>query len=322
MSRTVGATVAVRSSGKWLWGLAAAAGVLVAITIALSPRYLWRRVSPLTTNNPATASELFRTAAEHDLLFSWTRAPILKAVHPSGGALYYFGSCHTRNAHHPMIEKFSSDWADFKPTLALVEQRMGLYFGGMTSAVSKFGESAAVSELGRRDDVATYTLHQEQTSHAAELAAKVGRREAAAYLALRMAHGENPQGPIGEAELEHGLEKRAVGVLSAAFTDAADFDLFWAETYADELGNWRTLRWASIGPRLGHTKLEAVGHWDTVLRDVHMTRILVDQLENGERVFAVVGRSHVIQQEPALRALLPDAEFSLEHFEHVPCESP
>ncbi len=296
--------------------------MVVLVLVALAPRYLWRRVPAITTDNPATPTELFRTASEHDLLFSWTRAPILKAVHPSGGALYYFGSCHTGNADHPMIEKFSSDWPDFAPTLALVEQRMGLYFGGLHGGVSRFGESASVYALGRRDDVATYTLHQDQLEHVAEFAAKVGHREAAAYLALRMAHGENPDGPLSDAELEHGLDKRAVGVLSSAFTDVADFDAFWTEMYADELGDWRTLRWATIGPRLGHTKLEAVGHWDNVLRDVHMVRILVDKVEKGERVFAVVGRSHVIHQEPAIRALLPEAEFTLEHFEHAPCESP
>ncbi len=257
---------------------------------------------------------------EHDRVFSWTHAPILQATHPSGGALYYFGACHTRDPDQPIITKFTSDWPSFAPTLALVEQRMGLYFGGWRSAVGEFGESAAVNELARRDDVPIHTLHQEQTGHAAELAAKVGRREAAAYLALRMAHGENPQGPIGDAELEHALGKRAVGVLSDALSGAAELDAFWHDTFADELGDWRTLRWSSIGPRLGHTKFEAVGHWDNVLRDVHMVRIMVDQVEQGERVFTVVGRSHVIQQEPAIRALLSDAEFTLEYFEHAPCE--
>lgn len=296
--------------------------VVALLFVSFAPRYVWRRLPPLATDNGASVVESLRTEAEHDQLFSWTRAPILKATHPSGGALYYFGTCHTRDADHPVIAEFASGWDEFEPTLALVEQYMGLYFGSQRRAVRRFGESAAVYELGRRDGVPTYTLHREQTEHVAEFGAKAGHREAAAYLALRMAHGENPQGPVSDAELEHALEKRAVGVLSDAFADVTDFDAFWNATWTDELGDWRTLRWATLGPRLGHTRFEAVGHWDNVLRDVHMVRILVDQVGRGERVFAVVGRSHVIQQEPAIRALLPDAQFTVELFEHAPCESP
>lgn len=81
-----------------------------------------------------------------------------------------------------------------------------------------------------------YILHAEQTDHVAELAGEVGHREAATYLALRMAHGENPRGPIGDA---HAVAKRAVGVLSDAFGGVADFDAFWTANFADESGDWR-----------------------------------------------------------------------------------
>ena len=40
------------------------------------------------------------------------------------------------------------------------------------------------------------------------------------------------------------------------------------------------------------------------VRGEHMARVLVDLVEHGERVLAVVGSGHVIRQEWALRAAL------------------
>jgi len=39
-------------------------------------------------------------------------------------------------------------------------------------------------------------------------------------------------------------------------------------------------------------------------RDVYIVRLLVQHVQEGRRVFAVVGGSHVVMQEQALRARL------------------
>jgi hypothetical protein len=42
-----------------------------------------------------------------------------------------------------------------------------------------------------------------------------------------------------------------------------------------------------------------------------MTQKLSQAIKGKNRVFALVGRSHVVIQEPALRALFPNAEFAV-----------
>ena len=37
-------------------------------------------------------------------------------------------------------------------------------------------------------------------------------------------------------------------------------------------------------------------------RDQHMVKLLIDEVKKGKRVFAVVGGSHVVMQESALKA--------------------
>jgi pheromone shutdown protein TraB len=51
-------------------------------------------------------------------------------------------------------------------------------------------------------------------------------------------------------------------------------------------------------------RLVEVGNVSRQVRGEHMVRTLVELVNKGERVFAVVGASHVIRQEPVLRQLL------------------
>ena len=46
------------------------------------------------------------------------------------------------------------------------------------------------------------------------------------------------------------------------------------------------------------------------VRGRHMVRTLVEQVNSGERVFAVVGASHVIRQEPVLHKPLDSDSIS------------
>ena len=52
--------------------------------------------------------------------------------------------------------------------------------------------------------------------------------------------------------------------------------------------------------------LRAIGDADREVRGRHMVAVILDRMRRGERVIAVVGRSHVIRQEPILRAVLGD----------------
>jgi hypothetical protein len=72
------------------------------------------------------------------------------------------------------------------------------------------------------------------------------------------------------------------------------------------MGGWRkaTTRWFSPVGSLGWTNDVAAAV--SRLRDKHMVSLLTREVLAGERVFAVVGFSHVVMQEPALRANLKE----------------
>jgi uridylate kinase len=63
-------------------------------------------------------------------------------------------------------------------------------------------------------------------------------------------------------------------------------------------GDWRN--WSGEMPGV----LGAIDQASRVARGEHMARVLIELVERGERVFAVVGSGHVIRQEWALRSAL------------------
>lgn len=288
--------------------------VVAALSVAGGLAYA-RSVSPvasLPSHGDDDVLPLLASGEQQDRFVHGKRgAYVLRVDDPAGGRLFYVGAKHSSDPEDDQVQAIIGAWDDFEPTLALLEGRLGHGSGGLECAVSQFGEPGLVYVLAQRDDVDVYSIEPDAVEQARALADATDPQAAAAMLVMRFVWANNPR-PYSTATLEHALRKRAVGVLAGVFADAADFDAFWQARWSAELGDWRELDSDPILPRRGRTELEAVWAIDTELRDVHMTRVLVEQVRAGERVFAVVGRSHAVVQEPALRALLPDATVTAE----------
>ena len=51
-----------------------------------------------------------------------------------------------------------------------------------------------------------------------------------------------------------------------------------------------------------HHHTRSTGMIQVHVRDEHMARIIIDLVRQGERVFVICGGSHLVKQEPVLRA--------------------
>lgn len=301
---------------RWTRRLLLAGVVALCGLAALVHRYGWSRVDGITVSSEEPVAHLLLDAHGHNRVLSVSHAAyLLRASHPSGGRLYYFGCRHTKDPDDPQIVEIVGDWDGFAPTLALLESRVGLFMGGLRRGVREFGEPGAVYALARRDGVPVHSLEPAPEDHVRALARATDPHTAAAFLAIRFASANHVR-PFTDANIEEALRKRAVGDLAGVIEDAVAFDALWQERWAAELGDWRT--WESS--TMMHTRpdgMERIARESSKVRDVHMVRLLAEQVRAGEHVFAVVGRSHVAMQEPALRALLPEAEFTVEFLDHT-----
>ncbi len=69
--------------------------------------------------------------------------------------------------------------------------------------------------------------------------------------------------------------------------------------------DWKSMPDEYLDPASSATVLHRISRDVSIARDEHMVRRIADAVQRGERVFAVVGASHVIIQESKLASRLP-----------------
>jgi hypothetical protein len=241
-----------------------------------------------------------RNGAEHDAAMERNGRPYLLAAETADdGALLYYGARHSRDADDPQLEDLRRHWDSFAPTVALCEGRQNRHFYGfLVEPFAGLPEPTLVHKLARADDVRLVSLEPEYADEVAVLLRRFPAEKVALYFFLRVYLSE-ADGEADEDLARHLLAKRTdVDGLRDALPDLNAVDTVWRRDYPDE-PDWRV---ATAEPPAGW--LAEVSDASRTARGEHMVRVLLDLLENGERVFAVVGSGHVIRQEWALRAAL------------------
>lgn len=239
---------------------------------------------------------------EHD-------TPYVLRFDRGSGALLFFGSAHIYDPEDPQIADIVARWSEFRPTLAYNEGGDPPAEPALTDAVSRFGESGLVRHLGVRDRIPVANIEPPMARQVEDLrAAGFSDEQIKLFFVLRQVpqHQGRTGSPMSDA--------RAIEVL-AYFTQvtglhgppATPAQLAAACTrLLPPLGDWRDVPQAWFDPAVsrppaftGTASLRL-----SVLRDAWVVDLLAAAVHRGERVFAVMGASHVVVQEPALRARL------------------
>ena len=269
-------------------------------------RNLWTKPPTYTVAQRVKLTVPILTLEEHDELGEHDR-PYIVDIEAERGALLYFGSEHVKDPHHPQTAKITEQWEAFEPTVALVEGRLGLYLGGMSRGISRFGESGAVYVLARRDDVPVYTLELDFADEATALVDEFPAEHVAMYYVLRPYFGAVRHGPIEDPEsfVRKFIRKRASRYgMEGTIESVADIDRIWKRDFADKPD------WRELDDRYGcwYGYLSPVADKCNKLRNEHWAQMMIELVRRGERVFAVAGCCHAVCHGPALRATLAEAE--------------
>ena len=276
---------------------------LAALTVAVIARASWSPgAAPYRLDAAALAKPLpcrFRNGEEHDARRVAVPWPYLLELAHGSGSLLYYGAHHSSDPASPQVADIETRWREFRPTIALCEGRSrGYLTGRLGRLLQGLPEPALVHELARRDGVPLVSLEPVYEDEVAMLLWRWSPEEVALYFTMRVYWSE-AGGKADEPLAEDLLRKRtAVRGLEGTMTTSADIDRVWAKSLAAQ-GDWRTRTSMPEG-----TFLEEIDLASRVVRGEHMARVLVELVDRGERVFAVVGSGHVIRQEWALRAML------------------
>lgn len=238
------------------------------------------------------------------------RPYVLKLVGHRGDLLYY-GAFHCIDLNHPQFSDIEQRWDAFRPTLAMSEGSLWPLEATREEAIRKYGEQGLLRFLAARDGVPVKCLDQSRLLQSRHLRHQFSVQEIKVYMVLRQASvnqilGRNPNDVADMETFLAVMEKfRPFRFPPHSLTNLEAF----VKHEFPELESWRTIPEDYFYNKEKGKFLPEIHRYLMCYRDNYMLGMLFKELKNGRRIFAVVGRSHVVMQEPALRAeVVPENE--------------
>jgi hypothetical protein len=233
---------------------------------------------------------------------------VLSAGH---GQLFCFGTRHTFDPADWQLRAIEDYWRQYHPTLALNEGGDPPVLPSRDETVSRFGEAGFVRYLAQADRTPVRSLEPLPGEEHALLLEDFSAEQIKLFYVLRgVAQFRKSR---NDESVEDFVAKVLAGLSSApglagAPASLPEFEQSYARLFS-EPSDWRNVPAAWFDPAVSKpaTYTNRVSRRLSEFRDRHMVNLLVGEVRKGERVFAVVGGSHVIMQERALRRALASA---------------
>ncbi len=300
---------------RWLRPLGFGFCLTVGALIILISQWGWWSPKTYTPSASITPVGVALGSDGHDARVTMLEleAPYILHIEPEGdgtaakGSLLYFGSRHSKDPNHPQQAELKRAWEQFKPTVALVEGRMGFFVGLKDQGIGVFGEGAAVYAMAEKAGIPIYTLEPPLEVEIAALKECGDNEQVAMFRVLSGYISARRGGPVSEFKISRLLAKRAAP-LTDKFPDAAAFDAYVGSQFPD-MGPWRDMPEEAMWPDGDDTLLHKMATRSNKVRDAHFVRTMMDLVNRGERVLAIAGRSHVVVWEPVMWESLQPAHF-------------
>jgi len=247
----------------------------------------------------------FRTSAQHDSVMADKEWPYVLELGNEDTGLLYYGSWHTNDADDPQIADIETRFTEFRPTVAVTENTGGFHLPGRKQKIKFLGEFGQVIHLAEEAGIPVWTLEPTWEDEVSLVLETFSREEATLFYTLRVYLSERGD-EVRPEKLEdlalHLLKKRGARTgLDRSVSSIEEMDAVWTSQFFDER-DWRTLPSSAVWPNDDGTRLQQLSALVNQVRDRHAAAIILELTARGERVFAIAGGSHVVKQEPVLRA--------------------
>ncbi len=239
--------------------------------------------------------------------------PFILRIDASKAHLLYFGAKHTHDPKDVQVLQIENLWKEFHPDIAFFEgadpENKNPVVIKSVEEISQYGEPSLVTFLARRDGVQVHTLEPAKTD---EITLLFSRKYTPEQVKLFYVLRQIPQFRNGKHnETMETYTQNVIGGLSlrpelkGAPRNLLEFEESCARLFP-QMSDWRETPQEWFDPALLKplTYLNTVSRELSEFRDRHMVKLITEELKQGKRVFAVVGASHVVMQERALRAAL------------------
>jgi hypothetical protein len=215
-------------------------------------------------------------------------------LHTKSGVI--FGAEHTRNAADTQIALIEKEWHRLKPTVALVEGRLGFLLPGLMNPVETLGEGGKVKELAQKAGVPLYNWDLSKEALAAQLLQHFNAEQIALYQILNPYFSQVRFGkPDAESFLKDFYGRAAYVGLQDSIKNVQDIDRIWTKYFTTV--DWRHV--SDEGELPGY--LSSMMAVTNDLRNQQLIAVVKELEEKGERIFMVCGSSHAVCVAPAFQ---------------------
>lgn len=209
-----------------------------------------------------------------------------------------FGATHTKDRKDPQLIQMENLWSEFKPTIALVEGRLGFLLPPFMDPVQELGEGGMLKALAHRDGVKIMNWDLSKKALADSLQLYFTREQIALQQILNPYFGNlrfgKPSSPDGF--IEEYIKRAAYVGLEDSIKTVADIDRIWVK-YFPAGPDWRETSDEYALP--GYlAKLVATSN---DIRNRQLVASIKELVKKGERIFVVCGSSHAYCIAPAFK---------------------
>ena len=216
--------------------------------------------------------------------------PYVLRMDGAKGALLYFGAEHIAGKpSHPQVQEIVKLWQSFRPTLALNEGGDPPVAASLEEGVAQYGEPGLVRVLAARDAIQCRTFEPRRADEVMFLLKHYSAEEIKLFYVLRDVAQNSGSLPAD------AMNRQVQGSLS------------YMRRSVPGVAGWRVISVDDLDPAAENpNRLQSLNADLALFRDAHILDVLEAEVRRGERVFAVVGASHVVMQESVLRARLAE----------------
>ena len=235
--------------------------------------------------------------------------PFILKFKKGKGELLYFGIGHAYRADDPQIADLEKHFLEFRPTLILNESGTPPAPETAKEAIERYGEPGLMSFLAKKHGIPIKSLDPprlEEIRYILSTRRWTLEQIMLFYILRRVPENNkkvNPQSPDAMVEEMLKASAKTPGFESLPKT-LAEFEAS-VKKHLPTVADWRKIdpKVFDPNPDLG-LYTNDIADASVNFRGKYMVKLLTAEVEKGERVFAVVGASHVVKQEKALKKLL------------------
>lgn len=238
--------------------------------------------------------------------------PYVLEITQGAGCILYFGITHTNRPNDPQLAFATQLWDELKPERALSEGGVPPLEKTFEASVSTHGDPGYMRWMASRDQVEIESIDPSREVEVAALSRQFTPSRIKTFFALRWYTQYRTRPAERQMKPEAAMTMYLARASRTKGLEGAPLSLAELETEARSIradaADWAKAPAEWFYPGRTESEFNTIATASSQFRDGWIIDRLAEELQTGKRVFVMIGCSHVVMQEKALRAAMPGAK--------------